>query len=225
MGAPPISDKAALIRTWLMTGPGNVAQKRPSKVMAYAADGREWDMDVPERINWAQLAATIESLDCERLEALDEKGKLLRATTMAELYAKEAKKEEQRAAVTAAMQTQDPETQRMIVFAELLERAYGRAYDMSQQTIQAAFERIGGICDSLATQANAANASANELTVGIRNLMIQHAQEVADSQLNQPEQSPLEKLAGNFLVGQEMSKFEQQQAAVTTTAAKPNGKH
>jgi hypothetical protein len=216
MPAPNISDAAAAIRTWLMKSP------RPKSLRVYGKDGREYDITIKPNSAWAETASSICSLDPERIEANGEDEKLVRACVVAALVQAEQKEVQQTAAVSAAMQSADPETQRLIVFAELLARSAERAIEMVERTTGSAFDRMQGICDALAAQASAAQQSANDLTVGIRNLLIQQAQDVVDQATNR-EESPLEKLAGNFLAGAEMGKAEN--AAAQVAAEKTNGKH
>jgi predicted transcriptional regulator len=215
MGAPGISDNAAAIRSWLMAAP------RPKKIQVYARDGKEYEIKVLPNAAWSETATSIEALDPERLEATADDSTLIRAVSVADLIKKEQKAQTQQAAVSAAMTATDPETQRMIVFAELLEKAYAKAYESSQQTVQVAFTQLQEICGSLAEQASHSNQAANELTVGIRNLLIQNANERAAELTNAPEPSPLEKFAGHFLTGATAAEATQPAAK----AAKPNGKH
>jgi len=205
------------IRSWLMQSP------RPAKLHVYSRDGREFDIDVRQGSAWSETATSIAALDPERIEATTNDGKLIRSVLAAELIQKQEKAAAQQVATSAAMQAADPETQRMIVFAELLERAYSKAYSSSQETVQVAFTQLQEICNSLAQQATASTNSANELTVGIRNLLIQQAQEAADTH-NEP--SPLETMASNFLSGQRAAEAQALAAPASNGKAKPtNGKH
>jgi hypothetical protein len=215
MPAPNISETVAAVRSWLMKPP------RPSKLRVFAKDGREYDVAIKPNSSWAETATSICSLDPERLEAMGEDDKLLRAVVVSSLVQAVEHEQKQAQAASAAMQSADPETQRMIVFAELLQRSSDRALEMCERTMGAAFDRMQGICDSLAQQATAAQQSANDLTVGIRNLLIQKAQDAADEARSGggDGQHPLERLAGNFLAGAQMGQAE------ATAATPPNGKH
>jgi hypothetical protein len=218
MSGPPISagnERAAVIRLWCLKAP------RPSSLRVYGRDGREHDVEIKPGTSWSDAAVSISALDPERLEAYTLDGKLIRAVPVADLIRKEETQQQQQAATFSAMSTTDPETQRMIVFAELLERAYAKAYDSSQQTVQVAFTQLQEICGSLAEQASASHAAANELSMGIRNLLVQQANEAIETATT-PETSPMEQLAANFLSGQQMAKVEQ--GAATTNGAPKNGK-
>ena len=222
-GAPVTAgnDKAAAIRLWCLKAP------RPSSLRVYGRDGREHDVEFRQGVSWSDAAVSIAALDPERLEANTAEGKLIRAVSVADLIRREEAQQVQQQASFAAMQTTDPETQRMIVFAELLERAYAKAYDSSQQTVQVAFTQLQEICNSLAEQASASHAAANELSMGIRNLLVQQANEAVETAASGPETSPMEQLAANFLSGQQMAQHEQAAAngaGAAKTNGKPNGK-
>lgn len=212
MPAPNIPETTAAVRTWLMK------PVRPSSLRVFAKDGREYDITIKPNCSWAETASSICSLDPERIEAMGEDGKLSRAVVVASLVQQVEQAAAQAVATSAAMQSSDPETQRLIVFAELLARSNDRALEMVERTTGQAFERLQGFCDMLAVSATAAQQSANELTVGIRNLLIQQAQDVVDEANKGDEGSPLEKLAANFMAGANMGQAE-------AAAAKTNGKH
>lgn len=216
MPAPNIPETTAALRSWLMK------PVRPSKLQVYAKDGREYDIQIKPNCSWAETASSICSLDPERVEALGEDGKLLRATVVASLVQAVEQAAKQTAAVSAAMQSSDPETQRLIVFAELLQRTSDRALEMCERTQGAAFDRMQGICDSLAAQATAAQQTANDLTVAIRSLLIQQAQDAVDeANANPAPTNSLETLASNFLAGATMGQAQNGAPA----AAPTNGKH
>lgn len=225
MSGAPITagnDRAAAIRLWCLKAP------RPSSLRVYGKDGREHDVEIRPGTSWSDAAVSIAALDPDRLEANAAEGKLIRACSVADLIRKEETAQVQQAATFSAMQTTDPETQRMIVFAELLERAYAKAYDSSQQTVQVAFTQLQEICGSLAEQASASHSAANELSMGIRNLLVQQANEAIETAAA-PDESPMEKLAANFLQGQTLAQAEQGKptngAATPKNGKSANGKH
>lgn len=217
MPAPNIPETTAALRSWLMK------PTRPTKLQVTAKDGREYDIQIKPNCSWAETASSICSLEPERVEALDEAGKLIRAVVVASLVQAVEVAAKQTAAASAAMASTDPETQRLIVFAELLQRSSDRALEMVERTMGAAFDRMQGLCDSLATQATAAQQSANDLTVGIRNLLIQQAQDAVDEANNGgPAAHPLETMAANFLGGATLA---QAQTGAPAGTAPTNGKH
>lgn len=207
------TDRAAAIRTWIMKNP------RPALLRVYSLDGKEWDVEIKPGAAWSDTAVSIAALEPVRLEAMAPDSKLLRACVVSDLVAKEEQAAANAHASFVAMQSTDPETQRLIALATLVANAHERATDAIRETVGVAFAKMQEICDSLAQQANASTATANELTVAIRNLLIQQAQEAADL-IHDKEESPLEKLASNFMAGQAMADAEK--AAAPT---KPNGKH
>ena len=208
------TDVSVALRSWLMKAP------RPHSVRIYARDGKEYDCEIKPGVAWSETAVSVTALEPERLEATSADGKLLRACKVADLVAREESVQAQAQSSFAAMQSTDPETQRLICFATLLERAHERSTSAIENTVAVAFTRMQEICDSLAQQANAAQASANDLTVGIRNLLIQQAQEAAEEARGEP--SPIEQFASQFMAGKAAAAAE---AGAEMPVAKPNGKH
>ncbi len=202
-------DTAAAIRTWLMKAP------RPTALRVYASDGKEYDVELRQGAAWSETAVNVAALLPQRIEA-SSGGKLIRAVIVDTLVAKEEAATVQAQAAFAALQSTDPETQRMICFSTLIERAHERATDAIRETVAQAFSMQREISESLAQQAATERATANELTTAIRNLLVQQAQEAADM-IHDKEQSPLERMAENFMQGQAL--------ATTAEAPKPNGKH
>jgi hypothetical protein len=206
------ADRAAAIRTWLMKAP------RPSSLRVYSTDGKEYDVELRQGVAWSETAVNVAALLPQRIEASSAEGKLLRAVIVDTLVAKEEQAAQQAQASFVAMQSTDPETQRMICFATLLERAHERATEAIRETVAQAFSMQREISESLAQQSATERATANELTVAIRNLLVQQAQEAADL-IADKEESPLERMASSFMSGQAAAQAE-------TAATKPtNGKH
>lgn len=207
------ADRAGAIRTWLMKQP------RPLALRVYSTDGKEYDVELRQGAAWSETATNVAALLPQRIEASGEGGKILRAVIVDTLVAKEEAAATQTSAAFAAMQSTDPETQRMICFATLIERAHERATEAIRETVGAAFSMQREIADSLAQQAATERGTANELTTAIRNLLVQQAQEAADA-ITEQAQSPLERMAESFMTGQNAA------AATGATPAKPtNGKH
>jgi hypothetical protein len=216
---PEMTEHAAVVRAWLMRTP------KPATLRVYATTGQEYDITIKPGAAWSDTAMSIMSLDPERIEASDAAGTLVRAVLVKDLVAKQVQAQQQvqtHAATIAALQSTDPETQRLLAFATLIAAAHDRATAAIENTVGVAFERMQGICDGLAAQATASTASANELSVAIRNLLVQQAQDARDE--TEGNLSPFEKFAANFMSGQQMAQHEQQAAAAATNG-KPNGKH
>jgi uncharacterized protein (DUF2267 family) len=194
---------------------------RPVSLRVYSTDGKEYDVELKQGSAWSETAANVAALLPQRIEASSAEGKLLRAVIVDTLVAKEESATAQAQASFLAMQSTDPETQRMICFATLIERAHERATEAIRETVGAAFSMQREIADSLAQQAATERGTANELTTAIRNLLVQQAQEAADA-ITEQAQSPLERMAESFMTGQSAAGVVGAQAA----AAKPtNGKH
>jgi len=211
-------DRAAAIRTWLMKAP------RPSALRVYSTDGKEYDVELREGAAWSETAINVAALLPQRIEASSKEGKLLRAVIVDTLVEKEEAAAAQQAASFAAMQSTDPETQRMICFATLLEKAHERATEAIRETVTQAFAMQRDISESLAQQAATERAQANELTVAIRNLLVQQAQEAFDQTSEQAAPAlTLEGIAQQFMQGKALA--DAQNGAPAAAAAKPNGKH
>lgn len=205
-------DRAAAIRTWLMKAP------RPASLRVYAHDGKEYDVELRQGAAWSETAVNVAALLPQRIEAMSQDGKLLRAVLVDTLIEKTEAATAQSQAAFAAMQSTDPETQRMLCFATLIERAHERATEAIRETVTQAFSMQREIAESLAQQAATERSTANELTVAIRNLLVQQAQEAAES-IKEQEQSPLERMAESFMTGQAAA------GAAGAAATPTNGKH
>ncbi len=88
---------------------------------------------------WRDLAKTVIAMQPELVEALDEKGNVLRALRPGE---DDEEDEEDGPEVT----TDDPETARLIIFARLIAEAYRHSTDV-------AFERLSSLFDSVTRRA------------------------------------------------------------------------
>jgi hypothetical protein len=209
------TDRAGAIRTWLMKAP------RPAALRVYSTDGKEYDVELRQGAAWSETAVNVAALLPNRIEASSAEGKLIRAVIVDTLVAKEENAAQQQQAAFVAMQSTDPETQRMICFATLLERAHDRATEAIRETVGQAFGMQREIAESLASQAATERGTANELTVAIRNLLVQQAQEAADL-IVEKETSPLERMAESFMSGQQLAAGNAAAAAETKPT---NGKH
>lgn len=213
------SADALSVRSWLMKAP------RPRVLRVISRDGRDYDLELKEGAPWSETASTVVSLEPEHIEAKDDKGKLLRAVKVAELLQREEADEHKRAATAAAIQSSDPETQRMLVFANLIAEAHTRSTEAIERTSAAMFERIQLICDALASMAHAGQQSSMELTVALRQLMISQAHEAAKAITEaaaEKEDGPLEQLAASFLQGAHARQATE--AAAAAAAQQTNGK-
>lgn len=203
------TDLSAALRTWLMKAP------RPVALRVYTTEGREHDVELRQGEPWSSIAVSVAALKPERIEALSREGNMLRACVVSDLVAKEEKAAEMKQSAFVAMTATDPETQRLIVFAELLQRTADKAIDAVERNSSAAYERLLALAEAAERRADIQAESATQLSVAIRNLMIEHAQETIDAAKTE-EDDPLKQMARNFLGGQAAAEAEAQ--------SKPNGK-
>lgn len=211
------TDRAAAIRTWLMRAP------RPAALQVVGTEGKEYDVKLKQGEPWSAVAISVAALNPERIEALSTEGNLLRACVVSDLVAKDEKSEQLKQSAFLAMSATDPETQRLIVFAELLQRTADKAIDCVAATYGTAFDRLAALAESAERRADTQAASAMELSIAIRNLMIEHAQETVDNATPKPEPSPLEQLASNFMAGASAAQAETS-AGAAAAQAPTNGK-
>ncbi len=133
---------AAKIRSWLIPKP------RPSTVRV--STGRKVDMLAVGGVSWLKLALSIEAMQPDLLEALDDNGQVLRACRPSEL---DDEPEAEAEPVKPPASAYDPETVRWELFAKLLADAYG-------QSNKTAFERLAQIAEIGARRAEAAQKTA-----------------------------------------------------------------
>lgn len=205
-----------VMRFWLMRAP------KPAKLVVYCKDGREATVELNANTSWVQTANSVLALLPERIEAMSSEDKLIRACIVDDLLRKEEIREQQQAAAFTALTTSDPETQRLIAISEIIARSHERATQAIENTMGIAFSQLQEICNGLAQQANAAQQSANELSVAIRNLMIQQANDAMEESRSTTE-GPLEQMAAHFLSGAAAGEAAKQQQPPTN--GKPNGRH
>jgi hypothetical protein len=109
------------LRLWLLIQP------RPTKVVAIDANEQVHELDIKKTMTWKSVADSLLALDPVKLQAF-EGDKLLRATKPGELEPEEDDEEGQ-------LVVQDPESQRLIVFAKLLAEGYKHANGVAFQTL------------------------------------------------------------------------------------------
>lgn len=207
------TDRTAALRTWLMKAP------RPAKLQVYTADGREVDAELRQGEPWSAIAVSVAALQPDRVEALTKEGTLIRACVVADLVQKVEAAEGLKQSTFLAMNATDPETQRLIVFAELLARISDKAIDAVRENQSVLLDRLASLAESSERRADTQAESALQLSVAIRNLMLEHAQETIE-RVTEKEASPLEQMAQNFLSGKAAAEAE----AGGAPPAKPNGK-
>lgn len=197
------------IRNWLLQQP------RPHCVRVITGD-EDHSIEVGHQ-KWAAIATSVDALEPDKIEALDEKGKLLRACKAEQLDVaedetddsstsdkKEAKKAERdQLAVIAA------QTEMMREFARLLADAY-------KHSTSVAFEKLAEICNIFAKRGDSLEKS---LAATERLLRRAYDEAALGGETEGGEPSLLESFVNAFMAGK-----EQGSAAPTNGARKTNGK-
>jgi hypothetical protein len=202
------------IRTWLMANP------RPVSIRVKPADGSETRIvDVSPGVTWSALADSVHALDPELLEALDGEGKISRvARPEEEPDEGEAETTEQTqvaANVSAAVANADAETQRLLVFGQLLAQAYRHSTDV-------AFERMVALFEACNRRSETLERSLDAMT-RLLNRAVREQYDAASTALaNVPEEGGLGGLISAFLQGKAKAEVEQAINGATngTTAGK-----
>ena len=130
---------ASELRLWCMQMP------RPSSVKVTCNDGAQHELACGAQANvgWKKLAETLVALDWQLIEALDEKGALIRATRPE--LGDDDEDGSPSLPIVAVPQGTDAETQRFVLMAQLIANAYKHSTDTAFQRlsdmIEAASER------------------------------------------------------------------------------------
>jgi hypothetical protein len=130
------------LRNFLMRHP------RPSTVRVQLLDGTNRTITVDPKVPWIQLAAYIAELEPEAIECLDPEGHVLRGTSFESLDESETGDELELAhtmpiPVTAKMKApEDAESQRLVLFAQLLADAYRHTTDVAFDKMISLFEQV-----------------------------------------------------------------------------------
>jgi len=133
---------AEQLRSWLLQAP------KPDALRVTCADEQIHDLQVAKNVSWRQLAETVAALRPELIEALGEKGVILRAVRPAE-QPDEAASSKARAAAPLPTGPQDPETARFYVVANIVAEAYRHATDVAFERLVSLFEAVNRRSESL----------------------------------------------------------------------------
>ena len=120
---------AEQLRAWLMIQP------RPSKVVFVDANGDRHELEVSKTMTWKSVAESGMALDPEKMEAYTA-DKLSRAAKKADFV------DENEAPGEEDVLVNDPESQRMVIFARLIADAY-------RHSNETAFRTLSDICTSM----------------------------------------------------------------------------
>ena len=202
-----MSPLAQSIRFWLMRRP------RPVKVRLHV--GKELsEIETGAGVSWARVAETVDSMDATKVEALDEKGTLIRACKPDELAEPD---EAEPDAAPAPVVAFDAETERMKLFATLLSNAYKEANQNAQLRSDMAFNTLAGIVDRMVRRDEANSRAIERIRDGL-------LREAEDRYASAPEGQAAEGMLGQ-VVGAFLGGAAQGQAKVDAPNGAPtNGK-
>lgn len=111
---------AETLRLWLLQHP------RPTKVVVVDGNADRHELEIKKTMTWKAVAQSLLALEPDKIQAYDG-DKLARATSAAD---QEPEPEDDDVAIV-----QDPESQRLIVFAKLLAEGYKHANGVAFQTL------------------------------------------------------------------------------------------
>lgn len=146
---------AVQIRTWLL------AQPKPAALRLSCADDQTHEVEVVPGGSWARLAESIAAMEPVRIEALDGKGKLIRAVKPAEHQEVDEDDElEQPARPSSSgnpLAGDDAETRRFRLVAELIAAAYRHSTDVAFAKMTDMFGAMNHRADVLASSLETTN--------------------------------------------------------------------
>jgi hypothetical protein len=128
------------VRAWLLIQP------RPTS-LRLTCDGEF--RNIPVTSTWAATAQSIEALDADLVEALDDKGNVLRAIKPESLLEEEPERtNETNAAISKAIAI-DGETERFRLFATLISDAYKYGYEVAFTKMVELFAAVNSRTESI----------------------------------------------------------------------------
>lgn len=127
------------IRGWLLIQP------RPTTIRITTVDGEIKTLAIAS--TWAAIAQSIDAMGAELLEALDEKGNLLRAVKVASLDDETTEKGGENAVAKAI--AIDGETERFRLFATLISDAYKYGYEVAFTKMVELFGAVNSRTESI----------------------------------------------------------------------------
>lgn len=203
---------AKAIRGWLLCAP------KPTAIRVHSSDGQAHEIECSGQ-SWQSIAASVEALQPELVEALDAGGKLLRAMRPADQ--EPSAPERSSSSSGSALPGADAETQRFVLVAKLLAEAY-------HHSTEVAFARIVDLFDATNRR--------SESTERARESMYRAQVKALEDQIRalgeQPETTEgglglLEQMAGMFFGGVQAPSAPPTNGAATNGAsngaAKTNG--
>lgn len=200
-----MNTRTRLIRGWLLQQP------RPSAVRVKSGDDQQ-TIEVGV-MKWAAIASSIDALDPDIIEALDDKGKLVRAIKADQLDDSVDDEDGTTPASKAAASKQlDREMAMLVKFGELLAKAY-------EHSTSVAFGKMVELFDAVAKRGESL-----EKSLASTERLLRRAQE-AGAVAGDDEPSLLGSMLEAFAGAQQQNSVEKTMAdAVASKAHKTNGK-
>lgn len=200
----------AEIRSWCLQQP------RPSTLRVKS--GKEVnDIPIVAGVPWSQYAKTVFALAPDTLQALDDKGNLLRVINPDDDDDDEpAAAAPATAAAANAAIVVDPETARFQLFATLIAEAYRHSNDV-------AFNKLVEIANIMGKRGESLERSLSTLERQLHRQMLDNVEiqaEAAEQAAANPLNELINTVASGFAGGQSA-----RAEAAAAPAAKPNGKH
>lgn len=144
-----------------------IQHPRPLMIRCYIGDDAT-DIDVPVDVNWSRMAETVDSLDPDRIECWSENGTLIRGMKRPETRARNGS-----IAMPASLHA-DPHAAMVMLFANLLHRAY-------EHSTQVAFDKVAEIVQYQGTNNEKMATDLQSLRAENDDLRQQMAEMVAES--------------------------------------------
>lgn len=193
-----------IIRNWLLKPP------KPHSLRVTSGDDTQTIEFGTQK--YAALAATVEALDPDKIEALDANGKLVRAIK-AEQFEEPAVEDDDGAPTTAAAKTNAKQLEREMAmlskFGELLADAY-------KHSTTIAFGKMVELFDATAKRGESL-----EKSLAATERLLRRAYEEGAGNKEEGEPSLLETMMSTFVAGTKDGSIEK---AIGTAASKSNGK-
>jgi hypothetical protein len=206
-----IRSLCSTIRGYLMRYP------RPTHVRVTSPGNKQTNLEIPQkRVNWQTVAESIEALEPELLEFFEHE-KFLRAVSAEQLDDKDenaAPPAESRAPLSIE---HDPETARIIKFAELLADAHKTGYEK----VAFAFERLADIVESVTTASSKKDQFIDSMQRAYNRVLQENAELVAEAGGEDGNGDPMEFMMRAFMAGAMQRQAEH--AAQQRTGVPPNG--
>ncbi len=172
------------MRGWLL------CQPRPSSLRITGGDEQAHKFEITQGMRWTEAAQSVMALQPELVEALDDKGQLLRAIRPNDV------EEEEEEGVSAEVLSipADPESQRLVIFAKLIADAYRHSTDV-------AFDKLGALFDAVVRKSESQEKTISALDRMLQKLVLEKVANAAGEGGEEGGPLTLESLFGSFMQG------------------------